>query len=195
MVFPSVTYSVLLVSATDAFCDAVSALLPPAEFFPITRAIDLREAKASIARQDYDLILVNSPLSDGSGLSFCRKLCAETDAGILYLVRREQLEDIRPQAQTFGLVVLGKPLSSPALSQSIFDICCMRERLRGRSKKQQSVEETIEELRVIDRAKWLLIEYLRMTEEDAHRYIGRLAMQQQCSRRQVAENIIRTYAQ
>ena len=55
------------------------------------------------------------------------------------------------------------------------------------------MEAAIEELKLINRAKWLLITCLNMTEEEAHRYIGKRAMQQMCSRREIAESIIRTY--
>ena len=56
-----------------------------------------------------------------------------------------------------------------------------------------TVDEKIEELRLVNRAKWLLIECLHMTEPDAHRYITRQAMEQRTGKREIAENIIRTY--
>ena len=40
-----------------------------------------------------------------------------------------------------------------------------------------------------------LIEQLRMTESEAHYYIERQAMDMRLSRREVAENIIRSYDQ
>ena len=51
------------------------------------------------------------------------------------------------------------------------------------------------DIRTINRAKWLLIEQLRMTESEAHYYIERQAMDTRLSRREVAENIIRSYDQ
>ena len=59
--------------------------------------------------------------------------------------------------------------------------------------KQASVEEKIEEIRLINRAKWLLIECLSMTEADAHRYIEKQSMDLRVSKREVAESIIKTY--
>ena len=49
------------------------------------------------------------------------------------------------------------------------------------------------EIRIVNRAKWLLIGELKMTEPDAHRYIEKQAMDRCVSRCQIAEEIIRTY--
>ena len=56
-----------------------------------------------------------------------------------------------------------------------------------------TVEEKIEEIRLTNRAKWHLIECLSMTETEAHRYIEKQAMDLRLSKREVAENIIKTY--
>ena len=37
--------------------------------------------------------------------------------------------------------------------------------------KSASLEEKMKEIRTVNRAKWILIEQLKMTEPDAHRYI------------------------
>ena len=60
-------------------------------------------------------------------------------------------------------------------------------------KKNASVEEKIEEIRIVNRAKCLLIEQLKMTESEAHRYIEKQAMDRCVTRRVIAENIILTY--
>ena len=53
----------------------------------------------------------------------------------------------------------------------------------------------MEEIRIVNRAKWLLISELKMSEEDAHRYIEKQAMDRCITRRAMAESIIRTYKQ
>ena len=67
------------------------------------------------------------------------------------------------------------------------------ERLRGLEKKSRPVEEKMEEIRLVNRAKWLLIRELKMSEPDAHHYITHQAMDRCCSKRAVAEEIVRLY--
>ena len=59
--------------------------------------------------------------------------------------------------------------------------------------KTASIEEKMEEIRIVNRAKCLLIEQLKMTEKEAHRYIEKQAMDRCVTRRTIAENIISTY--
>ena len=48
-------------------------------------------------------------------------------------------------------------------------------------------------LRTIDRAKYLLMQYLGMSEAQAHRYIERQAMNLRVSKKVIAEHIRKTY--
>ena len=53
-----------------------------------------------------------------------------------------------------------------------------------------STEEKMQEIRIVNHAKWILIEHLKMTETDAHRYIEKQAMDRCISKREMAEEII-----
>ena len=58
---------------------------------------------------------------------------------------------------------------------------------------RKAIEEKMEEIRLVNRAKWLLIEELNMTEQEAHRYIEKQAMDRCVTKRAVAEQILSTY--
>lgn len=59
--------------------------------------------------------------------------------------------------------------------------------------KNPTGKKSADEIRLIERAKEVLIEYLKMTEAQAHRYIEKQAMDMRITRREVAESIIKTY--
>ena len=141
----------------------------------------------------FDLILVNAPLPDDMGVDFAMEACAESDAGVLLLVRSELYEETYCKVLPAGVITLPKPTNLQMMSQSLRVLCAIRERLRGMRKHQATVEEKIEELRLVNRAKWLLIECLHMTEPEAHSYITRQAMEQRTGKKEIAESIIRTY--
>jgi len=54
-------------------------------------------------------------------------------------------------------------------------------------------QNKIEEVRLIDRAKSVLIQYLKLTEPQAHRFIEKRAMDMRMTRKEVAESILKTY--
>lgn len=72
-------------------------------------------------------------------------------------------------------------------------LCATRERLRRMEKKTASVEEKMEEIRVVNRAKLLLISERGMNEAEAHRYIEKQAMDSCVTKRTIAESIVRMY--
>ena len=62
--------------------------------------------------------------------------------------------------------------------------------LRNENFKLQS---KIEEIRLVNRAKCVLIQYLKLTEPQAHRYIEKQAMDTRQTKKDVAEKILKTY--
>ncbi len=159
----------------------------------MTTVRSVGEARRTLVNAAFDLILVNAPLPDGMGIDFAMEACAESDAGVLLLIKSELYEETYYKVLPAGVITLPKPTSTQMVSQSLRVLCAIRERLRMMRQHQATVEERIEELRLVNRAKWLLIECLHMTEPEAHRYITRQAMEERTSKREIAESIIRTY--
>jgi response regulator NasT len=55
------------------------------------------------------------------------------------------------------------------------------------------LKNSLEELKVIDRAKCSLVAFRNMTEPQAHHYIEREAMNQRVAKKEVAAEILRYY--
>ena len=193
MIFRDETYSVLLVSGSEKFNTITAALLPNAEFWPVTIIQCAAEAKRKLLEAEYDIILVNAPLPDEFGTRLAVDACRETQASVLLLIRRELHDEIYYKVLESGVITLPKPTNEAAMTQMLRTLCAVRERMRRAEERQVSVEKKIEELRLVNRAKWLLIERLHMTEEDAHGYIRRQAMDNRITQREAAEDILRTY--
>lgn len=194
MVFRERTYSVLLVSAAEKFNQTTLALLPPTDYHPVTVAGSAGEARRAMNGMQFDLVLVNAPLPDEFGSHFAEDVCARGGAGVLLFVRAELYDDVCARVTDSGVMVLSKPTSTQTVTQALRMLCAARERLRRMEEKQATVDEKIREIRLVNRAKWLLIECLGMTEADAHRYIEKQSMDLRQTRREAAENIIKTYS-
>ena len=102
MVFQSNTYSVLLVSASEKFNMAAQSLLPPTDFWPISRVKSVAEARRKLVSASFDLILVNAPLPDDMGVDFAMEVCEDSDAGVLLLVRSELYDETSERVLTAG---------------------------------------------------------------------------------------------
>ena len=193
MVFQEKTYSVLIVSASDSFTNSVMPLLPMTDYWPVQTASSVAEARRWLADTEFDIVLINTPLPDDFGMHLAIDICTGSGAGVLLLVKNDHYNEIYSKVVRYGVITLSKPTNRQMVAQNLRILCATRERIRQMQAKQATVEEKIKEIRLVNRAKWLLIECLNMTEAEAHRYIEKQAMDLRISRREAAENIIKTY--
>ena len=193
MVFSERTYSVLVVSSARNFNDTLVTMLPLTDYYPVTFVTNVAAARRELLDRSYDFVIVNAPLPDDFGSRFAIDACSNTGTVALLLVRSDAYEQTYAKVTPQGVFTLLKPTSSQALQQAIKYMAAARERLRRLEKKATSIEEKMEEIRLVNRAKWILIEQLKMTEPDAHRHIEKQAMDRCISRKEVALGIIKTY--
>ena len=193
MVFQERTYSVLIVTASDSFTNSIMPLPPVTDYWPVTTVRSVGEARRRIAETDFDIVLINAPLPDDFGMRLAIDICTNSGAGVLLMVKNDLFNDIYAKVISYGVITLSKPTNLQMVAQNLRILCATRERLRQMEAKQATVEEKIEEMRLVNRAKWLLIECLGMTEPEAHRYIEKQSMDERISKREVAESIIKTY--
>ena len=193
MVFQERTYSVLIVTASDSFTNSVMPLLPVTDYWPVTTVRSVSEARRRIVETDFDIVLINAPLPDDFGMRLAIDICTNSGAGVLLMVKNDLFNDIYAKVVSYGVITLSKPTNLQMVAQNLRILCATRERMRQMQARQATVEEKIEEIRLVNRAKWLLIECLNMTEPEAHRYIEKQSMDLRISKREVAENIIKTY--
>lgn len=193
MVFSPKTYSVLVVSAAKNFNDILTQMLPGSDYEPVTFAGNAAAARREMVGREFDLVIVNAPLPDDPGIRLAIDAAGKTGTVALLLVRSELYEQISARVTPQGVFTLAKPIPAQTLRQSLNWMAAARERLRRLEEKTTTVEEKMEEIRLVNRAKWILIEQLKMTEQDAHRHIEKQAMDRCVSRREIALGIIKTY--
>lgn len=187
-------YSVLIVSNADAFNYSLKGLLPEARFSPVHFAAGISEAKRDLLDRTYDFVLINSPLPDENGSRFAIDLTAAQSTVPLLFVKNELYAATYDKVAEHGVFTVPRPTSRSMVSQAFEWMVAARERLRKLEKKTVSIEEKMAEIRLVNRAKWLLIDELKMSEPDAQRYIEKQAMDRCVPRREVAETVIKLYS-
>ena len=186
-------YSVLIVSASESFNQNVMKFLPEATYSPISYAKSINEAQRKVVERFYDLIIINSPLPDDFGAKFAIDTSNNSPSVVLLFVRSDNYEAVYDKVYDFGVFTVKKPLPEQNVTQALDFVKATRERLRKMEKKKISLEEKMMEIKIVNRAKWTLINSLNMSEDDAHRYIEKQAMDRCVAKREIAEEILRTY--
>lgn len=186
-------FRTVLVSAPGRLSDSLRTVLPPDHYDPVRVVTRADEAQRLLMEEGCDLLIVNSPLPDDPGISLALDATTRSSAAVLFLVRAEHFPEISARLTPAGVLTLQKPTSAQAVGQALGLLCATRERLRRMEERTATMEAKMEEIRIVNRAKWLLVEELRMTEPEAHRYIEKQAMDRCITRRAVAEEILSTY--
>ncbi|MBQ6537578.1 MAG: ANTAR domain-containing protein [Eubacterium sp.] len=183
-------HDVLVVSSYEKFSASVVRALSDGRY----RDIEVRKS-ASLARRElversYDLVMINIPLSDESGVELAMDIVSQNTTGVIVTASSEISEDVAEKVTDFGIIVITKPATVKAVSRSARLMCAILDRLKSTQKKVLTLEEKMEEIRIVNRAKWKLIDEKGFDEEEAHKYIGKLAMDKCVTRREIAEEIL-----
>ena len=142
----------------------------------------------------YDALLVSVPLRSEFGLNFVNEASKRTSAPIIVLASADIAEDVQRRIKFTGAFVLAKPFSKSVLTQTIRMAAVAKENIDRLVREKTELEGRLDDVRIINRAKCLLIQYLNMTEEQAHKHIQKMAMDTRKSQREIAEDILKTYS-
>lgn len=185
--------SVLIVSASVKAEDYLRDILSGGSFAPVASAKSVSEAKRLQLENQYDIVIINTPLPDDFGIEFAEQLCEDGSVGVLLFVKNELFEQVSCKVEDYGVLTFSRPGSRQSITQAVRLIAATHNRLATFERKAVKLEAKMKEIRLINRAKWLLIDRFNMSEAEAHKYIEKTAMDNCVKRGEIAENIIRTY--
>lgn len=181
---------VLLVSSSEKGRDGLAALLREASITQIHMAGSGSQARRFLIQGQASVVVINTPLSDEFGESFALFATEQTSASVIMLVKNEQADEVAHQVENEGILVVEKPMSKALFFQAVKLSLAAQRRMIGLQSENDRLQKKIMEIRLVDRAKCLLIENRGMTETEAHRYVEKQAMDLRITRREVAERIL-----
>ena len=187
------SYSVLLVSSNEKMNASLTSFMAREEYSPVEVSTSVSSARRLIDQRDFDIVIINTPLKDEVGINFAIELTDNSSCGVLLMVNSELFDEVNYKVQDLGVFTVSKPVNATIMSQTLKMLCSMRERLLRMEQKQKSFEEKMEEIKLVNRAKLLLVENLHLTEEQAHKFIEKNAMNERKSKVFVAGKIIEEY--
>ena len=148
------------------------------------------EARRRMDTNDFEVVIINTPLPDEFGHELGTDAVEKTDAGVILLAKTGTAEQIADKLQDFGVLVLAKPFTGAQFRQAVQIAASSYKRLAVLRTENAKLLDKIAQLRLVDRAKCYLIEKKGYTETDAHRLIEKRAMDTRMSRGEVAQEIL-----
>lgn len=184
--------NILVVSGSKKNGEAICRFFPDKNTF-ITMADNRKDALETALTMDIDGVIINTPIMGEFGDTLAILLAQKTMAGILLLAEKSASEKVSSQLGDLGVAVLSKPLSKDMFLQTVRMLTASKKRYEQFRTENSELQSRLDELGLISRAKCILMEYLRMSEEQAHKYIEKQSMDMRCSKKAVAESILNTY--
>ena len=117
----------------------------------------------------------------------------KTDAGVVFLVKAAQAEQLLGPLSEQGVLLLSKPFSTAFFVQAMHRAAAGNHRLLRARQENARLQEKIAQVRLVSRAKCCLVEHEHMTEAEAHRYIEKQAMDTRRDRTEIAQEVLENY--
>ena len=190
---PLHTVSALLVSASEAQTKRIGALLTRARIVPFEHADSARQALEQFDAGGIDGVLIAEPVSGSSGQELALQLNKRRCMAVLLLAEPTHADAAAALLEQSGVLVLPNDAPEALIVQTIRLLAAVRIQLEQMQHKTEKLEAKVADIRIINRAKLLLVQHLQMTETEAHKYIEKQAMDRCVTKRAVAEQILSTY--
>ncbi len=183
------SHSVLLVSRDSKIVSQISAFLVP-PLFELTTTSDFNEARRLATERSFNIIIADS--GDGYDTDFAINI-ADSYSTILLLVPNEHFDEISYRVEGYGILTITKPFEPFYFYNMVKIAIAVQYKVQVLSSQTTKLKVKMEEIKLVNRAKMLLMQNMSMTEQEAHRFIEKDAMDRSMKRTAIADEIIKRY--
>ncbi len=180
-------YKMLIVSNNEKINILLKSLFN--EDYEIVFADSENLASRLLNEREFNFLIINSLLRDGNGYNLAidnAKKCPT-----IIFVNHIYYDNVYYKLSNYGVITISKPTKADVVVQAVR----MLETASGNvlKNKEKPLAIKLEESRKINLAKMLLISNEGMSEDEAHRYIVRRAMDLRVAKVDIAIEIINRY--
>jgi response regulator NasT len=141
----------------------------------------------------FDVAVFNLPLEGRFGLEEAATAAKSDNVFVIAAAAAKNIDKIIEKIGDNPLMLIAKPFKADALALTMRNLWVSAVKAFAMRGRLAEAENKIADLKLIDRAKFVLAEYLSLTEAEAHRYIQKNAMDRRVRQAEVAKEILRTY--
>ena len=186
-------YNILIISQNDMFNNQISKMFPPEIINILDYATNGALARRMILERSYEIAIINSPLSDETGINLAIDSVEINKMGVILFTSPENYNEYYDKTHEYGILTLVNTSNSETFVQTLRLLCATRQRVQALERKNISFSERMAEIRLISDAKLVLIQKVKLTEDEAHKHIERYAMNNRITIAQAAKAIIDKY--
>lgn len=186
------TSKILVISGSEEARSSL-ALIAKEYGFESVSVSDGTEVRPVIQNGSFDLIIINTPLASEFGLDVAMFASKNTDSAIIITAAQKNCEEINRKIGGIGAYILPRPLNKSIIMQTMRFVMTARSKVLDLEAERVKLEKKLRDQKQINRAKCVLVQYLRISEPEAHRMIQKRAMDQRVPEIEIALDILKTY--
>jgi response regulator NasT len=185
--------AVLIVTNSEKNTTFFSESLTNASINKISVLASAGETRRTLLEKKFDIVIIDAPLADESGESLARNIAVKGLSQVILAVNNEHFNAMCAVCQEDGVLTISKPVDKNFFWSVLSLARSVNVKLKRIQDENIKLKQKIADIRIIDRAKCILISYLSLTEQEAHRFIEKQAMDLRSTKRVIAEEILKTY--
>lgn len=179
----------IIVSRTESTAYMLQQTLRNNGYTIISVVSSAAEARRKLLNTPPEIVVIDTPLTGEMGTGVAEAAADYTNAVIILLCDRAISEELADKLSPYNILVLSRPLDSRTISEGI-RLLNADTALISDIRESEEVMRHIGDIRLINKAKSMLMKYLGFTEPQAHRHLEKQAMNSRCTRRDAARKII-----
>lgn len=183
----------LLISHSQKNSESLSDILKSEGYTDVAVSETADTAKNFTQNGEFDLICINAPLENETGIELSKHFAETTRSSVIIIVPQKNADDVNDLLTEHGVLVIAKPVNKHLFHHFLQFTDCFRRRMLRVTEENEKLKNMVEDMKVINRAKLLLVTHLNMSESQAHRYLEKQSMDLRTSKLKVAKQVIKTY--
>ncbi len=183
---------VLIAASSEDICLNIASILRDIGItnISITDGSNLREL---FLDNTYHAALLVLPFTNELGADTALYLCRNYTTSIITFLPSKIYDDVGSKLAAKGVYTLPKKSSRSLIAHTVQTAVANYSRFEVLQQENTFQSQKVNEIKLVNRAKCVLMEYLRISEKDAHIQIQKRAMNQQATLAEIAADILKTY--
>jgi response regulator NasT len=153
-------------------------------------AISAPEMVRTTLALEPEVVIFDTRLRDGSGLEALRQIYQERAVGAVAIAEEQDQEMVRQALGEYQMAYLLKPVEVHQLEPAVLVAWARLNTCRRLQNENASLRQTLENRKVIERAKGVLMKRLRCSEDVAFRRLQRAAMNRRTTMACLAQAVL-----
>lgn len=156
----------------------------------VTGGMKLREI---CSRGETDIAVMILPLENEFGLETALHISRLDKCGLLILVPGKVYEEVCTKGAGISAPILPRSASGAMVTNMLRFLEGQRAKISALYEENEGLRRSVDEMKLVNRAKCVLIEYLRISEQEAHRQLQKRAMDKRITLTDAAADVLKVY--